>query len=101
MKISLTKEQQDIYASNFKLLCDQAKMRVAKTPNSLCYYCNRITGCNWLDNTNPVKGWQAIRNDMTFKQSNDTVVTCKSYFVYGCPNFVQAKEREGIHYAGE
>lgn len=98
MDIILTKEQQDVYADSFELLCDKARMRSARKPQSLCWHCNKLSGCSWLDNEKPVIGWQAIRNDIEYRSSN---LIYKSYFVYGCPQFVKGEERSGIYYPGE
>lgn len=61
---------------------------------SLCWYCKNV----FFDKCKkPVKGWNAIRNDISYpvklldvktRQFKTVIAECESYFVFECPNFV-------------
>lgn len=52
---------------------------------TICWDCGNATGgCCWSESLTPVKGWNAIRKDITGKENNE-----ESYIVLNCPEFTR------------
>lgn len=71
--------------------------------SSLCWYCRRAVpstenpnlACSWSKEFKPVKGWDAVRNDICFSVRNSDGTArheyTESYLVYRCPRFLPDK----------
>ena len=74
----------------------ESKKREAKI-ETLCWKCKRALptyGCEWADNFEPVKGWNAIPT----KLKNGYNSFIDSYIVIECPKFEQdSEEAENEH----
>ena len=63
--------------------------------STICWDCQRAVGkdrCCWADNFKPVKGWNAIRNDLKSTPNGGLVI---SYIVLCCPLFVPDEPLNG------
>lgn len=59
---------------------------------TLCWRCDRIVGCSWMQELKPVKGWTAEERTVKYSSSGRTVVK-PSYHVKKCPLFRAREEK--------
>ncbi|MEZ4357402.1 MAG: hypothetical protein R2876_02050 [Eubacteriales bacterium] len=63
-------------------------------PSTLCWECDRAAGqnmCVWARKFKEVEGWNAIATNILHKEEDGSSTLIKSYFVVGCPQFVQGR----------